>query len=277
MNLVDFILNLVGILLWINWRAALALKTRRAAISISGAIKREDPQPGSEWSSISWLVTMLLLRAVFYWNLGPPLKWTASLNLAPVSLPFRSDLFPLMLAYSFLSFGVALGVFFSSLLLLSCLHQKCALENPIQRFVRLQLGFWDRLPTLAKLFAPSVVSIVFWLVCSPGLRKFGILPGPASCTRVMEQALIMGWSAVLSWRGILFAILGAHILNTYLFLGNHPVWAYVDRSANLLLGPLRKWRIGIVDFGSIFLLAVIALLSLLFSTALARLFANVAV
>ncbi|MGV3772322.1 MAG: hypothetical protein ACO1QB_05430 [Verrucomicrobiales bacterium] len=273
MNLVDFILNIIGLLMWINWRTAWVMKRRRSGISISGAIKRTDPQPGSEWTSIASLLTLLLFRAVFYWNLGPALKWTATINLVPVSLAIRSDLFPLMLVYSFASFALTLGLFYSWLLLLSSVNKTASQDNVIQRFVRLHLGVLDRQSAAVKLGLPPIVSALAWICLAPMLKHYGILPPPVSNLHLLEQGMVVGLSAILAWRGILIVIILAHIVNTYIFLGNHHVWEYVELTATRLLGPLKPLRWKALDLGSILLLSTLILLSYILSAAFTRMFA----
>lgn len=106
------------------------------------------------------------------------------------------------------------------------------------------------------------------------LESFGIIPAPVSKIHVLEQSLVMAFSAVLGWRGILVFIVMAHIVNTHVYLGNHPIWSYVDNTTNTLLGPLKKFRGRFFDLGSIILLIGIFLASYIISSALSRLFAK---
>lgn len=217
---------------------------------------------------------MLIIRAIFYWNLGPALRWTATVNLVPISLPMRSDLFPLMLIYSFTTFGLTLGLYYMWLLLLSALNQNYLTDNVIQKFVRLQLGFLDRLGTPIKLGLPIVLSGLAWTASVPVLQHYGIIPAPVSKIHMAEQSIVMALSAILGWRGILIFIVVAHIINTHVFLGNHPIWSYVDHTTNTLLGPLKKFRGRFFDLGSILLLIAISLTAYILSSAFTRLFAR---
>jgi hypothetical protein len=243
-------------------------------ISISGALKSTDPRPGSEWTSLASLLTLLILRAVFYWNLGPPLKWTATINLVPVSLPMRSDLFPLMLIYSFASFGLVVGLYIAWLLLLSAVNSGAPLDNVIHKFVRMQLGFLDKRSRGFKLALPMIAGAIAWACAVPVLQHYGIIPPPHSKLHLIEQSFVVGLSAILGFRGILFAVLAAQIVNNYLFLGNHPLWAYVEMTASKLRGPLQEFRSRLFDAGSFLLLSLVIVLSYIFSSAFLRMFAS---
>lgn len=223
------------------------------------------------------LGTLLILRAVFYWNIGPALKWTATINLVPVSLPMRSDLFPLMLGYSFASFGLTVGLYYSWLLMLSVINRNAPPDDVIHKFVRMQLGMFDRLPAGVKLLLPVVLAAVAWAVSVPFLEHYGILPRHVSKLHLIQQYLVVGLSAILGWRGILIALLVAHVVTTYIFLGDQPVWKYVEMSGRNLKGWFKFTPIGFLHAGarlSIVLLFVVLGLSWFFSSAFSRMFAR---
>ena len=61
---------------------------------------------------------------------------------------------------------------------------------------------------------------------------------------------MIGLCAYLAWKFLLVALLLLHLLNSYVYLGNHPFWLFVNTSARRLLWPL-TWlplRFGRADF-----------------------------
>jgi hypothetical protein len=122
MALIDFILNLAGLLLWLNWRSVrFDPLGKRTPATLIGTLRRAEPKRLRRWHLLAALGGLLLLRAVFYWQIGSAAHWTGTLNLGVITLSFRSDFFARMLWFSIFSFGLTLGVFYLWLLLLSIL------------------------------------------------------------------------------------------------------------------------------------------------------------
>src|SRR5580658_3341430 len=136
MNWVDLILNIAGLLLWFNWRAGkIDPMGKRTPATLIGTLRSAAPEKMRRWELPAVLGALIFLRAVFYWLIGPALRWAGILNLGIISLSFRSDWFGRILLFSFLSYALTLGIFYSWLLLLSLLKG----PRPVQDFVRLQL------------------------------------------------------------------------------------------------------------------------------------------
>ena len=137
MSWVDFILNIAGLLLWLNWRAGKGDPLgKRTPATLIGTLRSAAPQRTGRWDLPVVLGALIFLRAVLYWLLGPALRWAGILNLGVISLSFRSDLFGRILLFSLLSFLLTLGIFYSWLVLFSLLKG----PKPIHDFVRMQLG-----------------------------------------------------------------------------------------------------------------------------------------
>lgn len=251
MGSIDFILNLAGLLLWLNWRAGV---TRTAAlpptVSLLSTLKQTESHQSNRHSFILGLFGLLVGRTFFYWHIGGATDWTPNLQLGAIALPFRSDLhFGWMLLYSLASYGQAWLVLLFWLLLLSVANGKITDSDPYQRMVRQQLGWLESLPAWLKLLAPLIVGILLWTLCSPLLSKLGLLPLPKSPVHRWEQAGVMGLAALLSWKYLLMGFWLLHLLNSYLYLGNHPFWNFVNATSRNLLSPL-SWlplRLGRVD------------------------------
>ena len=254
MSVIDLILNLAGLLLWISWRTVPFdpfNKTRPA--TLTGTVRRAEPTRMRPWHFLIALVMLLLARAVFYWLVGPALDWTAGVKLGAISISFRSDHFNRMLIFSAASFAHIFMIFYLWLLLLSLLNPRSNEADPCQRFVRIQLGFVHAWPWPLKALLPFVAALFIWLLPGYLLGVWGIIPAAQSWLHRVEQGVVLGLGTYLIWKYAIAVVLGLHLLNTYVYLGNHPMWNFVNTSAHRLLTPLRSipLRIGKVDFAPV--------------------------
>src|SRR3954469_4655102 len=87
----DFLLNVVGLLLWFNWRASGLKLAPPGVVSLAATIQRTDVLEPRRWFSFGCLVALLILRALIYCNVGARINWIATLDLTAIVLPFRSD------------------------------------------------------------------------------------------------------------------------------------------------------------------------------------------
>jgi uncharacterized protein YggT (Ycf19 family) len=259
MGVVDFILNLAGLLLWLNWRSDRSDPLiKRAPATLMGTLRPAAPTKLRRWHLLVFLVALLLLRALIYWWVGAalPKVWVAQLNLGLTTLPFRSDMLVRMLVFSFLSFGVALGIFYVWVLVLSLL----AGPLPIHALVTIPLGQVDGWPRWVKAILPFFATAILWWLASWLLIQMHIL-APVPAAGLFQQSCVLGISAYLLWQYPLGAILCLYLLNSYIYFGKHPFWNYVAATAQTILRPLRKipLRIGKVDFAPLAGVAVIFL------------------
>lgn len=260
MGLIDSILNIACLLLWLNWRSTHAVAREKAPpVSLAATLKKTSPRRASRWISLGVLLVVLAGRAAFYWNVGMGLSWTPSLRLGVVSVPFRSDDFSRMLLFSMLSFGVVLFVAYAWLLLISVINRRVSVDEPMQRLVRVQLGWLDCWPAALKLLTPLVVATLSWGLGSPLLVKLGLAPAPISTIHRWEQAVLLGVSSLLSWRFLLIGVCVLYVLNSYVYFGQSSFWSYVNTTGANLLAPLRRLpvRLGKVDFAPLLAIALV--------------------
>ena len=93
MGWIDFILNVAGLLLWLNWRSmGFAPVPASAKNPLLRTLKRPEVRRGKRWFYLIGLGALLLFRPVIYRHVGSALDWTPHLQLNVLSLPFRSDL-----------------------------------------------------------------------------------------------------------------------------------------------------------------------------------------
>jgi uncharacterized protein YggT (Ycf19 family) len=249
MALIDFILNLAGLLLWLNWRSVRYDPLgKRTPATLIGTLRRAEPKRMRRWHLLAMLGGLLLLRAVFYWQIGSAAHWTGTLNLNVITLSFRSDYFARMLWFSIFSFGLTLAVFYLWLLLLSILAGPD--PRPFHRLVRVPLGGIDHWSRKVKLLLPLMVTAASWWLASWLLAGLQIIPRPVSAAHRIEAALIVGLNSYLAWKYVIGALLTLHLLNSYIYFGKHPLWSYVNATAQTLLSPLRRFplRLGKMDF-----------------------------
>jgi uncharacterized protein YggT (Ycf19 family) len=249
MGLIDFILNLAGLLLWLNWRSVrFDPLGKRTPATLIGTLRRAEPRRLRRWHLLAALGGLLLLRALFYWQIGSAAHWTGTLNLSVITLSFRSDYFVRMLLFSIFSFGLTLGVFYLWLLLLSIL----AGPEPFHRLVQMPLGGIDRWSRWAKFLLPLVATALLWGVVSWPFAWLHRQQTMSMAYRI-EEALVIALGSYLAWKYLIGALLVLHLLNSYIYFGKHPFWGYVNAGAQTLLSPLRALplRVGKADFAPV--------------------------
>jgi len=253
MALIDFILNLAGLLLWLNWRSVrFDPLGRRTPATLIGTLRRAEPRRLRRWHLLAALGGLLLLRAVLYWQIGAGVGWAAGkLNLGIIELSFRSDSFGRILLFSIFSFGLTLGVLYLWLLLLSILAGPEPL--PFHRLVRMPLGGMDRWARGVKFLLPLIVTATFWWLASWLLAWLQVIPPLVSPAHRIEESLVIGLGSYLAWKYLAGALLALHLLNSYIYFGKNPFWAYVNAEAQTLLSPLRRvpLQAGKADFAPV--------------------------
>jgi hypothetical protein len=260
MNLIDWILNLAGLFLWVDWRSGRVAR-HHSVISLASALRETEARTGRGWASLAILAVILLVRPLFYSTVGGAVAWTPHIDLLAISLPWRSDLVERMYLYSIISFAIMLGWFYACLLLTSAVNRSTSEGEVMQRFVRLQLGWLEKLPWWLKLFLPTIAVILCWAALAPVFAWLGLLPLFSDAKRLWGQALALGLAAVLSWKWFLIALFLVHLLNLYVYLGTHPAWAYISGTAEKILKPVAFVRIGRLNLSPVVGIAVVLLIS----------------
>jgi len=271
MDIVDFILNIAAILLWANWRALRfdPIIKRRPA-TLVGALKPITPLHSRDWQLLVGVGLLIFVRAIFYWQIGKSFGWSGKLDLGVIALSFRSDSFLRIFLFSILSFGVALGIFYLWLLLLSIV----AGPEAGQRFARMQLGFVDGWARVTKLLLPFFFTAILWWFAGWLFSWLNILPKPISAAHRIEEAVVIGLGSYLAWKIFIVALLILHLLNSYIYFGKHPFWNYVNVTAQKLLSPLKAipLRVNKVDLTPVVGIALYFLLAQLLEFLLVKLY-----
>jgi uncharacterized protein YggT (Ycf19 family) len=260
MGLIDFILNLAGLLLWLNWRSIRFDPLNQAtARTLIGTLRKAERHGAPRWQVPALLAGLMLFRALLYWQIGPALDWTAKLDLAARTLYFRSDFFGRIFLYSIVSFAGTLGVFYLWLLFVAIVNRRVSDDEPFLKLARLHLGRVARWPLGLQCFLPLAIMAALWLALHPLLVRWEILTPSRSPAQLLTQALIMGVGSYLPLRFCAAFFLLLHLLNSYIYLGKHPLWGLVNTTARNLLAPLRRLplRVGKVDFSPVLAIALV--------------------
>jgi uncharacterized protein YggT (Ycf19 family) len=214
---------------------------------------------------------LLVLRALFYWQIGSATGWIGKLDLGVTAIFFRSNFFGQILLFSFFSFGRALGIFYVSLLLLSIISGPQA----IHRLVKIQLGEIDGWSRWIKFFLPLIFVSLIWMLASWPFAWLHPKPSLSAAQRI-EEAFLIGLRSYLVWKFIIGALLALHLLNSYIYFGKHPFWNYVNVAAQKLLSPLKKipLRAGKVDFAPVVGIALVFFFAELAARALSFFYAR---
>jgi uncharacterized protein YggT (Ycf19 family) len=261
MAFIDFILNLAGLLLWLNWRAAKADPLGKSKpATLIGTLRRAEPANAKRWHLFALLGGLLLLRALFYWQIGSALKpvWAGTLDLGVIAPSFTSSSFGRILLFSIFSFARMFGIVYLWLLLLSILDG----PMPTHRLVKMQLGEIDGWPRWIKFLVPLVVIAIVWGLASWPFAWMHPKPAMSVAQRI-EESLVIGLGSYLVWKFLIATLLALHLLNSYVYFGRHPFWNYMNETANQLLRPLEKipLRAGKADFAPVVGIALVFLLA----------------
>src|SRR5262245_18314398 len=201
MGAIDLLLNLAALLLWLNWRSlSLDPLALSPPTTLVGTLRRAEARRAQRWPLLAAIVALLFVRAVLYWQLGPAADWTPSLKLGVITLSFRHDFFARALAFSGLSFLFTIVVFYGWLLFLSVVNSAAPDTEPLQKLVRLHLGWFERWPWLVRLLVPLLACMVLWLAVGPLLASWQVIPRPFSVIHRLEQAGAIGLGVYLSWK-----------------------------------------------------------------------------
>jgi hypothetical protein len=267
-GLIDFILNLAGVLLWLSWRSIRSdplVKTRPA--TLIGTLRRAEPLRLKGWQLLAGLVTLLVLRAVLYRQIGPEADWTPKLDLFFVVLAFPSHLPPghflPAMVFSLLSFARVLIIGYFWLLALVIINRRNLESDPLHKMLRLHLGLVARWPLLLQVLLPLVSITVLWIAFHPLLAHLEITGRVRSDAHLAEQGLLIGVALCFTLQYLLPVFLLLHLFASYIYFGKNPLWDFIGATALNLLAPLRGLPLRIARFDFAPLAGVLLILLLL--------------
>jgi len=264
MALIDVILNLVGLLLWLNWRSTgFDALIKSTPTTLVGTLRRAEPSKVKGWYFLVAVVGLLFMRSWVNWQVGAAVDWMPTLKLGAISISFRSDLFWRAMLYSVLSFSVTLIIFYLWLLFFSIVNGRSEEGDPLQKLVRLHLGWIERCPWPIKLLLPLLFVTVLWYALNPLLVRWEVIPAVKSALHRLEQAGAIGLGVYLGWKYLIVGLLILYLLSSYIYLGTHVFWNFLAVTGRNMLTPFRflPLRIGKIDLAPLFALAAILLIA----------------
>lgn len=260
MALIDLILDLAGLLLWLNWRSVhLDPLTQPSPATLIGTLRPAEPPRLSRWHFLAAVVALLFLRGLLYWQIGAAVEWTPTLKLGAISLSIRSDFFSRAVLFSLLSFGMTLILFYLCLLFFSLVNGRTEPADPLQKVVRLHLGRIERWPWPIKLLLPLIVVSFLWYGLNPLLARWELIPAANSARHRLEQAGAIGLGVYLAWKYLVAGLLLLYLVNNYVYLGSHIFWNFLAMTGRNFLTPFRflPLRIGKIDLAPLFAIALV--------------------
>jgi uncharacterized protein YggT (Ycf19 family) len=259
MSLVDLILNLVGLLLWLNWLGADAKSSMPAPGATLVSTLRPAGPPPRRWFSFVALVALLLLRALFYWRIGPPIDWVPRMPLGPTTLSFSSNFPGRIFLFSVLSFAATLAIFYLWMLLLSFITSRENEADSGRRVIRAYLGALDQFPNALKIILPLLVIAAAWCALHPLLNRLGLTPRIGSPWRLVGQGAIIGLAIYLTLKFLFLGLFALYIVNSYVYMGEFSFWRFVNTTTRAILRPL-EWlplRAGKIDLAPLAAMVVV--------------------
>ncbi len=275
MGLIDFILNIVALLLWLNWRSIrFDPLTRTVPATLVGTLRPAEPRRLKGWEWLAGLALLLTLRALVYWGIGAPVHWTPKLDLGVVVPAVRGDKLELQFLYSALSFLRVFVIFYFWLVVLAIANRQTMEPDPLLKLIRLHLGRSARWAWPWQIALPVLLAAVLWLAVQPILVHFELASRALSTTHLVEQAVLVGFGLFFTLKFLLPVLLLLYFVSSYVYLGVNPFWDFISASARNLLAPLRSLRVGKLDLapmaGIVLVLLVLHVLPLVLVATLAN-------
>lgn len=246
MGYLDLLLNLIAWLLWASWRTT-HLAPAPAPLSLASTLRPADGRQRRSWVFLILLAGLLVMRGLFYWQLGGPLDWTPRISLGILVVSIKCETVGRYLLFSFTSFLQFYLVAYFGLLLLSALQGHPVETTPPLRFIRRLLGRPGRWPAVVQALLPFVITVAGWPLVQYYFQWLGCLP-VVPWTQLWKDALAFGIVVVLAWKYLLLGLFFLHLVNLYVYLGPGSFWPFVSQCACVLLRPLRWMRLGKLDF-----------------------------
>jgi uncharacterized protein YggT (Ycf19 family) len=230
------ILNLIGLLFWVLWRAG-TMPRPKPANAVAGPTPRQGKTFKHSWVYLIALIILLTARSVFYHRFGPGLDWIPSLESIDVAPHFRSDFFQRALAYSTISFARWLSALYFCLALLVSVKPDTDTAKIWRSFLRSQFGWLGGLSPALLWASTLVLSILVHTTESTWIAHIGAGGTQSSLYKHLLLLIMLDCRATVYLSMI---ILTLFILNSYVYFGEHPFWKNIDNCGTRLFAPFRK-------------------------------------
>jgi uncharacterized protein YggT (Ycf19 family) len=103
------------------------------------------------------------------------------------------------------------------------------------------------------LVLPFIVTVWLWIMAHPVLEQAGVINTSRSTWHVALQGLLIGVALWVTLKFLLPAVLFAHLIANYVYLGSSPLWDFTASTSKRLLRPLQRLplRIGRLDLAPV--------------------------
>jgi len=264
MGFIDWVLNIIGLLLWLSfWASRFDPLSKPAAGTLAGTLKPAEPRKTTHANALIWLTLLLVARAVFYDLIGRSLEIPFQLDPGTVTMIFRPlatpsfDSFLHMLSYSLASFILTFTWAHLWLVFLAAINHREGDHLIYLRLLRFYLGRLARSHPAIQLLLGLILVGLAWALIRPLMIWQGTLPPSKSTLNVLAQIGLIMVSSLISLRYLIAILLGLHFLSQFAYFGQPPWLLFVITSAKNLLAPFANLplRIGQVDFMPILIIA----------------------
>jgi hypothetical protein len=257
MSFVNFLLDLAAVVLWLSFRGVGGAPSRPAG-TLLGNLRPVEPEQKRSWYALLGLAAILLLRPLFLSPIAGSVDATPSWSPGPVVLVFRSDSWMRLYLYSGVTFFWTWLIFFAHAVLLGvCIRGLSELKG-LQDLVVSMVGPIGRWPWYVSLPIPMLLGAVGWFGMSRLFFELGVMPQSKADWHIALQCLSIGLSVWIPCRWVIAGVLLYRMLYGYVYLGEHPVWGFLDVVGRRLQTPI-SWiplRLGQMDFGALLAAAI---------------------
>jgi uncharacterized protein YggT (Ycf19 family) len=106
------------------------------------------------------------------------------------------------------------------------------------------------------------------MACAHALAGLRVIPAPTSLAELWQRGVVIGAGVYLNWRWVIVSVLGLYLINTYVYMGRHPFWEYLQTTGRNLLVPLRPipLRLGQLDLAPLVGIALVSAVTVLLKT-----------
>jgi hypothetical protein len=251
MHWLDWMTDLVGLLLWLSWRGFGSLPVSpRPALTLLSNLRPADRTARRSPMFLPALAVLLLIRAVVHHSFSPQFAEAVPWSLGAVTVVFRSDLWGRILAHSVLSWSYCVAQAYLCFALLATLHRSDTEPDSITRSVRAELGVFARWPWGLALLPFLIALGLFWMAIAPYLVSAGLTPARVSGSHAVQQAVVVALGGLTALKWPLVGLCLMRFLLDHVYLGSMPIWDYSHGTG----GRLSAWlgwlplKFGRVDF-----------------------------
>jgi hypothetical protein len=251
MVIIDLLLNLAALLMWVSWRGIRGGEAAGSAGTILGNLRPAGVRQGNRRHYLWMLGGLLLVRALVYRQVGPSLPWHPVWSLGPATVAFRSDYSLRMFGFSALDFLTMLLFWYTGIAGILAVNRPPGDRDGLTRALRAQSGFLGGLPGGVLLVMVCVMAGLLWAGVGWLAAGQGMVPPLRSGQHLLQQSVlvVVGQLCVLRWW--FAAILLLHLLNLYVYVGNHVFWDFIQNTGSHLCRPFSFFRIGQADLSPI--------------------------